>query len=178
MQASSDSLFTFISPEEIQNAITRERDSLEYRPTVMAIAHTAALSFLMVQSPNEEDGIFWLLQGGLEPEEDDDPTLAVAREINEEVRGLDVVSIGKCIGGFRNDVPRPRSEFTVGKLYLLYPVLFVVTSEIQPVEQETKAARLFAPHDLTEQLEYNSKITTHRHRKAVMTQYGVSRALR
>lgn len=186
MPTPADPFFRLIPPDRIANELEQERSDRNFRPTVMAVAYTAACELLVVQSPNEKEDIFWLLQGGLHDDELDDPKIGVRRELHEEVSGLSIPTIGECLGGFRSRTTTPRDGYSDGKLYVAYPVLFAATaSGVQPVEGETAAAKLVTTDQLAAQLERNSNPGTfpdsvdqdRRRRKALFTHIFVKQAL-
>ncbi len=168
MHALAELIPEFISPAKVPKAIAQERERKSYRPTVVALASTLTSQMLVVQSPYEPNGSLSPPQGGLELAlgEDDNPSLAVRRELKEEVTGIDIIYVGACLGGFRNDVPRKRTGFSTGKLYIVYDVLISEPCDPQPVEGETKVAKLLGLSDFYAQLQLNYENDQRRKPKA------------
>jgi 8-oxo-dGTP pyrophosphatase MutT (NUDIX family) len=110
-----------IQPHEVADAIAQERESMEFRPTAMILAHTVLdpetglISFASVMSSKDKSEFkpWWFPQGGLD--EGETPEQAASRELFEEIkRGIKrPVSPERftILGAIRDPSSKPRDGY-------------------------------------------------------------------
>lgn len=143
-----------IQPHEVADAIAHERETLEFRPTAMILAHTVLdpetglISFVSIVSAKNEkkDGssLFWLPQGGLD---DETPEQAASRELFEEIkRGIKrPVSPGSftVLGAIRDHSSKPRDGYKAkgkgGKLLIACSAPVISKGRLKPNPKENVA---------------------------------------
>lgn len=111
-------MIELIPPRDLYAAIEYERNTHNFRPTVAVLAlESSSDQYLLVESKREESaGVFWPIQGGINPGEP--ITVGAAREAKEET-GLEICPDRLIsLGGFRYSGARPRDGYTAGKLLI------------------------------------------------------------
>lgn len=143
-----------IPPHAVADAIAQERESREFRPTAMILAHTVLnpetglISFVgIVSSKNtkqqHEATMWWLPQGRLD---DEIPEVAALRELREEIKkGIKPVSpeAFTILGAIRDSSSKPRDGYKAkgkgGKLLIACSAQVESTGALKPNRKENIA---------------------------------------
>ncbi len=142
-----------IQPHEVAAAIAHERETREFRPTAMILAHTVLdpetgiVSFVsIVSSKMKEKGerFWWLPQGGIDKGET--PEQTAPRELGEEIKrgiGSTVPEDFTVLGAFRDPSSKPRDGYKAsgkgGKLLIACSAPVVSNGKLRPNPRENIA---------------------------------------
>lgn len=146
--------FPIYTPEQIPGHITECELFMTYRPTTTVLASTGGYTpeFVLVQSINETDGVWWPVQGGLDGRT---PEITAESELKEEV-GLTIdAEWVEVLDGM--DYPTgSRDGYTDGKFLVGCFVEFnSLTARLKPNPEELADLRTVNTKEFRQVMEQN-----------------------
>lgn len=178
-----------IQPHEVAAAIDHERESREFRPTTMILAHTvldpetgliSIASIVSTKKKNRQGpNGWWLPQGGIDRKDKgtgdwETPEETAARELSEEIKGG--IKPAKpedftLLGAIRDPSSSSRDGYKVngkgGKLLIACSAFVVSDGKLRPNRKENIAkASWFEASELQEILQKNMERTPRKELKA------------